>query len=363
VELFSLKARMVQKLLANTRNFSKSVLVLIMNDRLQNAFLGSLVADAVAMPVHWYYNTEALDRDFPVLDRYHAPKPKHPDSILWRPKYQPRNKEADILGKQAQYWGQREVHYHQFLPAGENTVNFLLAAQLYRSTVRYGNYDAERWLDIYVDCMLQENWHNDTYLEEYHRAFFENRALGKPLNKCGIDDIHIGGLSSVPALLAALDALQDETDKLSAELIVSHVRLTHINYQVEKATKALVAMLKSIAAGSSVREAIQEHAGDWVNPGQLNDWAETHDRAVVGSILSPACYLPTSFTASLFLAWKYADDFSGGILANAKVGGDNCHRGAVVGSLLGAANDIDQYWLKNLHTMKRLRCDTLAATF
>ena len=30
---------------------------------LQNAFLGSLVAD-VSMPVHWYYNREALDRDY-----------------------------------------------------------------------------------------------------------------------------------------------------------------------------------------------------------------------------------------------------------------------------------------------------------
>ena len=29
---------------------------------LQNAFLGSLVADAVSMPVHWYYNRGALDR-------------------------------------------------------------------------------------------------------------------------------------------------------------------------------------------------------------------------------------------------------------------------------------------------------------
>lgn len=329
-----------------------------MNDRLQNAFLGSLVADAVAMPVHWYYNTDALDQDFPVLDRYYAPKPKHPDSILWRSKYQPRNKDADILGKQAQYWGQREVHYHQFLPAGGNTVNFLLAAQLYRSTVRHGNYDARRWLNIYVDCMLQENWHNDTYLEEYHRGFFENRSLGKPLHKCGIDDKHIGGLSSVPALLAALDALEDKTDQQSVELAVSHVRLTHLNHQIEKATEALVAILQSIAAGASVRAAIEEYAGSWANPGKLDNWANMDDRVVVGSILSPACYLPASFTASLFFAWKYADDFSGGILANAKVGGDNCHRGSVVGSLLGAANDIDHYWLKNLHTMKRLNIAT-----
>ena len=41
---------------------------------LQNAFLGSLVADAVAMPVHWYYNRQSLDYgDFPVTaNRKHS---------------------------------------------------------------------------------------------------------------------------------------------------------------------------------------------------------------------------------------------------------------------------------------------------
>lgn len=50
--------------------------------------------------------------------------------------------------------------------------------------------------------------------------------------------------------------------------------------------------------------------------------------------------------ASLYLAWKYHDNFDAGILANAMVGGDNCHRGAVVGSLLGAANGVPVKWLE-----------------
>ena len=37
---------------------------------LQNAFLGSLVADAVAMPVHWYYNRESLDQDYGNFSSY-----------------------------------------------------------------------------------------------------------------------------------------------------------------------------------------------------------------------------------------------------------------------------------------------------
>lgn len=32
---------------------------------LEAAYQGSLVADALAMPVHWYYNREAIDEGLP----------------------------------------------------------------------------------------------------------------------------------------------------------------------------------------------------------------------------------------------------------------------------------------------------------
>ena len=72
----------------------------------QNAFLGSLVADAVSMPVHWYYDVDALDRDYGDFDRYLAPKNPHPDSILWRSKYEPIGEKDDILREQAKQLGE-----------------------------------------------------------------------------------------------------------------------------------------------------------------------------------------------------------------------------------------------------------------
>lgn len=36
--------------------------------------LAAMVADSVAMPVHWYYNQSAIERDFGILDCYHSPK-------------------------------------------------------------------------------------------------------------------------------------------------------------------------------------------------------------------------------------------------------------------------------------------------
>ncbi len=49
-----------------------------------------------------------------------------------------------------------------------------------------------------------------------------------------------------------------------------------------------------------------------------------------------ACYIDDSFSAMLFILYKYADSFEKGILANANAGGENVARGAVIGFLLGA---------------------------
>ena len=140
-----------------------------MKETLHQAFLGSLVADAAAMPVHWYYDVQSLDRDYPDLAVYTAPENPHSGSILWRSSYKPRNQQADILHDQARYWGKRGVHYHQFLEAGENTVNYRLAVELHESILRNGGYDPTEWLQTYIKLMQTPGWHRDTYAEEYHR--------------------------------------------------------------------------------------------------------------------------------------------------------------------------------------------------
>jgi hypothetical protein len=94
---------------------------------------GLFVGDALAMPVHWYYDRQALMRDYGLVTEYVAPRNPHPDSILWRSSYRSPNSLGEILHDQAPYWGRRGVHYHQFLQAGENTLNLRLCSLLIES--------------------------------------------------------------------------------------------------------------------------------------------------------------------------------------------------------------------------------------
>ena len=332
-------------------------------DATRSAFLGALIADAVAMPVHWYYDQRALERDYGTITGYLAPHNPHPDSILWRSQWTPPSAKFDILREQAASWGKRGVHYHQFLAAGDNTVNFQLAVELHDLVRRDRDYDPERWLDRYVAFMLESGRHRDTYVEEYHRHFFTNLAAGrKPIN-CGVRDVHIGGLVPVPALVAALGSRHPDLRRI----VRLHVNLTHKDDDVLAAADALVRMLIDVIplpealtpsgdeAAAILREAILQHGRDWISTAKLRDWAALSDRQLVGGTLSSACYIDDAFPAALALAHRYAGDFAGGVFANARCGGDNCHRGAGVGSLLGATAAIPDPLLVGLSNGARLR--------
>ena len=181
-----------------------------------------MVADSIAMPVHWYYNQSAIERDFGKLDSYHQPKKLHPDSILGDPNTSRLMQMATFYASKHNT-GETGCPLHQFLKAGENTLNSLLAIELFELIRRSGHYDATRWLDHYVSFMLTPEKHNDTYVEEYHRHFFTNYASGrKPIN-CGVRDIHIGGLVAVPAIIAAIGPRHPDI----REIVQTHVSLTH----------------------------------------------------------------------------------------------------------------------------------------
>ena len=334
-----------------------------MSDPLHGMVWGSFIGDALAMPVHWYYDRAALHRDYGTVRDYLPPRNPHPGSILWRSEYTALNARGEILHDQAQYWGRRDIHYHQFLRAGENTLNLQLAKVLMESLVARGSYEPDGYLQRYTEFMLTPGQHRDTYVEECHRKFFTAYARGTAPRKCAGSDIHIGGLAHVGILCAfrASDA------KAARAAVREHITLTHRSDEVLAAGDALAQILCDTAAGGDLRTAIFQHGADWFSKRKAEQWSREPDEVVIGHRVSPACYIADAFPASLYLAWKYAGDFESGVIANANVGGDNCHRGAVVGALLGAAvgeSGIPPRFIGELHGTGPLRAqiESRAAT-
>lgn len=318
-------------------------------ERAMGALWGLFLGDALAMPVHWYYDRQALREDYGVVRDLLPPHNPHPGSILHRSQYRPRNPEADILHDQAQYWGRGGVHYHQHLTAGENTLNLQLVQLLVALCAEQGRYDADQYLGRMIAFLRNPSSHRDTYVEEWVRGFFERRARGLALRDCGVVEKHIGGLAGPTALLI----LHHDDPQLARAAAHEHRELTHKGPAMAEALDAVADVLQPVLAGHAMRDVIDaaQGKGQRLLSRDFAAWETLDDYEVIGRRLSPACYVDDSVPAVFYLARKYAGWPEDGLIANTMVGGDNCYRGAVLGAVLGAASGRSGWphrWCENL---------------
>lgn len=324
---------------------------LIYKDRAAGALYGMFIGDALAMPVHWYYDTKALKRDYGLVTDYVSPRSPHPDSILWRSSYTPRNKSADILHDQSKYWGKRGIHYHQFLKAGENTLNLKLARELILLLKKQKRYSEKKWLEHLVTYMTTPGCHNDTYIEEYLRHFFTQYGQGCHLTACGRkDENHIGGLSLMLPLLMVFG----QNREYALRTAIKHLALTHDGKAMASGGSRIANSVLDVLTGASLEQAIAAHfpeRKDGRTELSFESLFDFPDEVVVGKHFSSACYMDQSVPATLYLALKYQDNPEKGLVANTMCGGDNAGRGSVLGALLGAAGGLScwpERWINGL---------------
>jgi ADP-ribosylglycohydrolase len=354
------------------------------SERLRGALWGMFVGDALAMPAHWYYDVTALHRDFGVLSDYQAPKNYHPNSIMSLASTGGSgrgSREGDVIGSvilhnKKHLWGQPNRHYHDGLKSGDNTLNLLCVRVLLRTMNQAGCYNSVDFLREYVSFMTTPGSHNDTYAESYHRQFFANYARGVPPERCAGPENHdtasIGGLVALPPVIAA--ALRADDPSAVEAALLAHLRLSHHSAKLERYALALGNLLPCMlreprtrivpvvcatahSLGFPVAKVVERVQRDRLS-----------DLQVIGNILSPACYIDQSFPAVLYLTARYEDDFEAAMVANTNVGGDSCHRGAVLGALMGAAygfRAIPESWVRGLrdHNEIEREIDSFIAQF
>jgi ADP-ribosylglycohydrolase len=331
------------------------------------------VGDALAMPVHWYYDVAALQRDFGTLRDYQTPKDYHPSSIMSLASTGAAGRgsqKGEVVGSVIMHgkkhlWGQPNRHYHYGLQSGDNTLNLLCVRVLLRTMNQNGRYDSADFLRAYVAFMTTPGSHLDTYAESYHRDFFANYARGVSPERCagaeGHDTASIGGLVALPPVIVS--ALREQDPAAVENTLLAHLRLTHRSAKLERYALAVGRLLPRLLQDPlpqigplvcATAESLGFPAAKVVE--QVNR-DRLCDRHVIGGMLSPACYIEQSFPAVLYLAARYPDDFAGALVANTNVGGDNCHRGAVLGALLGAAlgyRAIPDRWICGLRSRAEL---------
>ncbi len=326
--------------------------------RARAALQSFFVGDALSMPVHWYYNPLDIQRAFPGgIKNMEAAPAYHPSSImsLHSTTAGGRGNQGSKPGKEIvgdvilkgkrKYWGIANQHYHQGMPAGDNTLNACCARLLMRCITANGEYQQDHFLNDYVDFMTSEEpLHPDTYAESYHRGYFANLQAGNPPDKCGAlthDTPSIGGLVTVVPL-AIHNLIQNQNLSTVQTTCRQHLFLTHPDETLARVCDSLVALIHDLLTRPNDQNpmpllARASKAIPKTNLEKLVNKAPS-DLHVIGGHFSSACYITDSWPCMLYLAAKYQPDVSAALIANTNSGGENAHRGAVLGSIVGLLN-------------------------
>ncbi|KAJ8247180.1 hypothetical protein GJAV_G00259670 [Gymnothorax javanicus] len=352
------------------------------------ALWGMCAADAMSMPVHWYYCVQDIKKDFGGwIASFQSPRNRHPSSILTLSNtagsgrtmsslsQRPPVVGTIILHDKLKLWKlpRGSVHYHQGLPAGANTLNTQCALRVLRTltadgSVGLGNVAEQRArasvLADYVSFMSTPGSHDDTYAESFHRAFFSDWQEERPSSPSEVLEFAerrykenasvlsadgqlnaIGCLPmAIPFILLSAQASEDQAVGAAVEF----VRLTHPMVSLGECVSLYARVLHAALRGSVY---FPDVLGS-------EERLKVHQRAVAE--LGLACYIKGALSSLFYLAHEFHDDLPGGILANTNCGGENCNRGAALGALLGAraghvGGAIPEEWKDGLEKAAEIR--------
>ena len=219
------------------------------HERLRGMLWGMFVGDALAMPVHWYYDVAALQRDFGTVRDYQAPCDvssqlhhvvgQHRGRRPWFPRRVKWSAASFSTGRNT--FGASPISTITLAcRAGDNTLNLLCVRVLLRTMNTTGRYDSGDFLSAYIAFMTTPDSHNDTYAESYHRDFFANYAQGVSPERCagaeGHDTASIGGLVALPPVIVA--AMREDDPAAVDRTLLAHLRLTHRSTKLERYASA-----------------------------------------------------------------------------------------------------------------------------
>lgn len=221
-----------------------------MEERVKNSVLGMMIADALAMPVHWYYTPRTIERDFGPdgVQFYEKPLHPHPDAFAYSMTYEGT---IDIFHgverhiRKEKPPPEENVHYHYGLQAGDITLQMQLARQLLKCLDKDG-VERSSWQDEFVSYCTTPSpaLQNDVYRDVFIRRFFERLSDGRPLPECPISQKECWSVGSmggvIPALLVALSfacSSSSQTEMLQRAMDI-HLK-THNSENVSEAARVL----------------------------------------------------------------------------------------------------------------------------
>jgi len=276
---------------------------------------------------------------------------------------------------------QDRYHYHHGLKAGENTRGAQLIRVLMRSVVQSKRYDPQAFLNDFITHQTTPGLNRDPYTEVYLRRWFENYSTGLPSHLCAEFQRNVWSIGSHGGVIGPMVAsLVSKSAYQGLGIALQHQDLTHHSENVASSLAILVPLVHKLLSGLDPIKTIDLYAGEirvpkitgeklyaayrehngpgnipkeemWKLHTELSDRPfdlarivkEYSEEEIIRKTFGTACYSEHGLPLLLYLIRRNNFDFRASLLANVNAGGDNVHRGMILGLLVGAScEEIDK---------------------
>jgi ADP-ribosylglycohydrolase len=291
-----------------------------MNNR-KAMVLGSFIADALALGVHWVYNTHVIDKKFGIVDQYIDPL----------------------------------TSYHTGKQKGDFTHYGDQMLVLLESIKARGGFDldhfAETWRTFFDSY--------GGYFDQATKATLQNIADGKGPKDCGSTSDELGGASRIPPLAYVYHDDPNQLIKAARlQTAFSHNTETVID-SAAFFSKAVLSVLGGSAPSAAIEDLLKtDFSGHPIEElVSLGIDSKDGDTRQVIADFGQMCEIDAALPATIHLIVKYESDYKQGMIENVMAGGDSAGRGMLAGMMLaahGGMEAIPDAWLQGLTNRDRI---------
>ncbi len=294
-----------------------------MENKVKAMAMASLIADSLALGVHWIYDVDLIANEFgrveellkPTSDSYHPSKDKG---------------EFTHYGDQA----------------------FVLLESLAAKRGFDGADFSNRWRTLFQDYA--------GYYDHATKDTLENLSRGLNFEEAGSSSGDLAGATRIAPLVYYY---RSDLDKL-LEAVELQTKMTHNNPGVLQCADFLSRVSWMVLEGQPPAFAIEKVADRLSNESPLSDWVskglESKDNDSVETIagFGQTCNHADAFSGVIHLIVKYESDLKEALIQSVMAGGDSAARGMAVGLVLGAhlgMENIPAHWVSGLKKFSQIQ--------
>lgn len=281
---------------------------------IHQAIMASFAADALALCVHWVYDTAAIEEKYQRLESMKAPE---------------------------------LVAYHKGKKKGAFTHYGDQSLVLLKSLAQSGKFDldifARNWQDLFQDY--------SGYLDQATQETLVNLSSGMTPDKAGSGSSDLGGAARMAPLAGFYQ------DQALIDVCQAQTRMTHNHPLVVTSAEFFARVFLEVLAGRRPVAGILA-AVDAMDPGpEITQAVEkgiesrTLDTRTAIAGFGQMCSVGAALPATIHLIARYEDRFKEALVENAMAGGDSAARGMLAGFILGAhagPDVIPKDWLADM---------------